>query len=265
MFDNTVSMFRCVAIGVAAENKKLKSAELMVSPHEKLPFMDGEIVDRVDDLEYDVVDSSGKAQGGVAFVSNNLPATWLPDTNRRTAPDVQRGEMVYLWQMAGNDKYYWSSMGKDDKLRRLETVVIGISANPDPDADGTDPANMYFIEISSHAKTITLSTSQRNGEFCTYDFQFDLGNGKVVLQDNIGNSALFDSKNTHMKLLNRMGTFIEMDQKDINGQAPNNISLKATNNVDVKAKKITLDGGGSVFTLQAGGTTLKTPSFKGAS
>lgn len=265
MFDNTVSMFRCVAIGTAAENKKLKSYELLVTPHEKMPFMDGEIVDKVDDMEYEVKDSVGNIQAGVAFVATATPATWLPDSNRVTPPDIQRGEMVELWQMAGNDRYYWRSMGKDEKLRRLETVVLGISANPDPDADGRLPENMYFIEISSHSKTITLSTSQKNGEFCTYDFQFDLANGKVVLQDNLGNYGFLDSKNQHIKLQNQLGTFFELNKQDINGYAPKNITLTANQNVDVKAQKITLNGGGSVFTLQAGGTTLVTPTFKGVS
>ena len=44
MFDNTASVFRCVAIGIAAENKQLGSKELVVTPHEKLPFVDGELV-----------------------------------------------------------------------------------------------------------------------------------------------------------------------------------------------------------------------------
>jgi len=265
MFDNTVSMFRCVMIGTAAENKKLGSDELIITPHEKLSFLDGEIVERVDPLEYEGQNSDGKAVAGSAFVSTNLTAKWLPSTNRRTPPDVQRGEMVKVWQFGSNDEYFWTSLGKDDKLRRLETVVIGIAANPNMDQDGLDLENMYFLEISSHQKTITLSTSQKNGEFCTYDFQFDLANGKVVLQDNLGNYGFLDSKNVHIKLQNQLGTFFELNRQDINGYAPKNIYLEAVNNVDVKAKKITLNGGGSVFTLQSSGTTLKTPNFKGMS
>ncbi|MNP74369.1 hypothetical protein D3C76_1712340 [compost metagenome] len=65
--------------------------------------------------------------------------------------------------------------------------------------------------------------------------------------------------------MNQLGSFFELNKKNINGYAPQNIFLKADMNVDVKAQKITLDGGGSVFTLQAGGTTLKTPKFSGSS
>ncbi len=271
MFDNDVSMFRCVSVGVAVENKKQRTAEgkinyeLKVNDHERKVFTDGPLVDKVDPLEYETQDDGGTALAGTAFVAQSIIATWLPDSNRVTPPDIQRGEMVSLWQMGSSDKYYWRSLAKDEKLRRLETVVIGISANPDSDADGRSPENMYFIELSSHAKTITLSTSQRNGEFCTYDFQFDLGNGRVVLQDNKGNSALFDSKNIHMKLLNQLGTFFELNKQNISGYAPKNIAFAAEQNVDIKAQKITLNGGGSVFTLTSAGTTLKTPGFKGGS
>lgn len=265
MLDNSASVFRCIAIGTAAENKKLKSNKLLVTPTEKLPFMDGEMVDRVDAIEYEGTDSTGTATAGTSFVSNNIEAHWLPETNRRTPPDVQRGERVEIYQYANNDKYYWRSCGLDDNLRRLETVVIGINANPNNGQNGVDPENMYFIEFSSHSKTITLSTSQKNGEVCTYDFQFDMANGKVVLQDNIGNYGFLDSIQRVIELKNALGTFFQLNKQDIVGYAPRHIQLTAVNNVDVNAKKITLNGGGSVFTLQASGTTLKTPTFKGSS
>jgi len=265
MFDNTASMFRQVAVGTAAENKALGSKELTVTPHEKLAFIDGELVDRVDTLAYEGKDSDDKVQGGTAFVSNNLTATWLPESNRKTAPDVRRGERISLWQFGGNDKYYWRCLNLDEELRRLETVIFAINANPSVEQDGFDPENMYFVEFSSHTKTITLSTSQRNGEFCTYDFQFDLKNGKVVLQDSVGNYSFLDSKNTHIKMMNQLGTYFELNKQDVKAYAPKNIDITAINNITLNGKVVTLNGGGSVFTLQASGTTLKTPSFKGVS
>jgi hypothetical protein len=265
MADNNASMFRLVAVGTAAENLALNSNELMVSPHEKLGFMDGEIVDKVDAMEYDHQNSDGKEATGVAFVSNNHPAKWLPTSNRKTPPNIRRGERVKIYQFGSNEQYYWRAFGLDDHLRRLETVVFGINANPAEGQDGADPENMYFIEFSAHKKMITMSTSKKNGEFCTYDLQFDMASGKIILQDDQGNHALFDTANTHILFKNMLGTFLEVNKQDLNGYAPRNIGFTADANVDVKGKKITLDGGGSVFTLQAGGTTLKTPRFDGGS
>lgn len=263
MFDNTVSMFRCVSLGIVIENKKLGSSTIIVTPHEKTPFTDGEMVERVDSVEFTGVSASTDSVSGLAFSSSGIEATWLPSTNRRTPPDVQRGEMVELWQMAGSDLYHWRSLGTTDKLRRLETVILGISANPDPDADGTDLDNMYFVEISSHNKTITLQTSKLNGEFCTYDFQFDMGNGKVTLQDDLGNYGYLDSKNTVIHFKNRMDTMLELNKRDVNVKATKDINMTAENNVDVKAKKITLTAGSSKLTMSSAGTELNTPHFKG--
>lgn len=265
MFDNTGSMFRLVSVGTASENLPLNSSQLVVSPHEKLAFMDGQTAERVDAMEYGHQNSDGKENSGVAFVSDTLTAEWLPTSNRKTPPNIRRGERVKIYQFGSNPKYYWRVMGLDDHLRRLETVVFGINANPSESQDGFNPDDMYFIEWSAHKKMITLSTSKKNGEFCTYDVQFDMASGKIIIQDDQGNHILFDTKNTHILIKNMLGAFIELNKRDINGYAPQNISLTADSNVDVKGKKITLNGGGSIFTLQAGGTTLKTPRFDGGS
>ncbi|MNO14040.1 hypothetical protein D3C76_36800 [compost metagenome] len=265
MFDNSVSMFRPVALGTAAENIKLGSRELLVSPHEKLGFTDGETVEKVDALDYQGQNLEGKEKSGQSFVSGNTPAIWLPEPNRKTPPTVRRGERVQLYQFGSNEELYWRCLNLDENLRRLETVVFAINANPSESQDGIDPENMYFIEWSSHTKTITLSTSQANGEFCTYDIQIDAGNGKIIMQDNLGNYGFLNSKETHIKLQNQLGSFFELNKRNINGYAPQNIFLKADLDVNVKAKRISLDGGGSVFTLEAGGTTLVTPKFSGSS
>ena len=38
MFDNSQTVFRCVAIGIAVENKILGERKLVVTPHEKFPL-----------------------------------------------------------------------------------------------------------------------------------------------------------------------------------------------------------------------------------
>lgn len=273
-FGSNASQFRCVAIGVAAENKGLRTTKLKVTPTEKLSMLDGEVADRVDTLEYNGKDSSGNTVSGNAFIGQTIEAEWLPsDSNRKTPPDMRRSMRVTLWQFAANDKWYWRDTGLDADQLRVETVVHVFSADPGS-AIKPDLSNCIFLEISGHNKTITLSTSQANGEFCTYDTQYDMGNGKIVTQDNLGNSTLFDSKNTNLRMVNANGTFLELNKQDINANAPQNINaeavrdvnIKAGNNLNMKAGVMAvIDGGGSVLTLQAGGTTLKTPVFAGSS
>lgn len=265
MFDNSVSMFRRVAMGTAAENLKLNSSSLLVSAHEKLGYTDGEAVDRVDAMEYAQSNQQGTDTVGVAFVSGNHYAEWLPTGNRKTPPNIRRGERVEIYQFASNDKYYWRCAGLDEHLRRLETVVFGINSNPDESEDGSSPDNMYFVEWSSHKKMITLSTSMKNGEFCTFDIQLNMATGRLVIQDSDNASIMLDTRNKLIRLVNSLGAFIELNKNDINGFAPGNANFTAEMNINLKAKKISLDGGGSVFTLQSGGTTLKTPKFSGES
>lgn len=273
-FDNDTSMWRMVGIGIAAENKKLGSHQLTIMPHEKLNFADGEIADKVDTLSYNGKNSSGDAVGGTAFIGQTIEATWRIETNRRTAPDIRRGERIEIWQFAGNDKYYWRDIALDQHLRRLETVTFAINACPDESQDANNPDNQYFVEFSSHSKTITLSTSKKNGEFCTYDLQLDLANGRVVLTDDLGNHILLDSKNTNIQFTNARGTQIELNKNninmvaidDINAKAGKNVNIEAGQNINMKAGvKAVINGGGSILTLTAGGTTLKTPTFAGSS
>lgn len=270
-FNNDASMFRCVAMGTAAENKTIGSLMLKVTPHEKLTMMDGENADRVDTLEYTGQNSDGEQKAGTTFIGQTINAHWLPESNRQTAPDIRRNERISLWQFAGNDKWYWRDTGLDKDQRRLETIVIAVNADPSgPTKD--DLSNCYFFEISAHNKTATFSTSKVNGEFCTFDAQFDMKNGKAVVQDDLGDSFLLDAKNTNIRMVNANGTFSELNKQDINMSAPRDINASAAQNVNIQAGQninikagvmAMIDGGGSVLTLQAGGTTLKTPTFKG--
>lgn len=272
-FGSNSSQFRCIAIGVAAENKGLRTTKLKVTPTERLSMLDGEIADRVDTLEYKGQDAKGNTVAGNAFIGQTIEAEWLPDSsNRRTAPDMTRSMRVTIWQFGANDKWYWRDTGLDAPEMRVEIVVHVFSADPAA-AIKPDLSNCIFVEISGHNKTVTFSTSQANGEFCTYDTQYDMGNGRVVSQDNLGNSTLFDSKNTNLRQVNANGTFVELNKQDINMSAPQNINavaerdvnISAGNNINIVAKNTAMiSGGGSVLTLQAAGTTLKTPKFSGS-
>lgn len=289
--DNDKSQWRCVSMGIAASNLTLGSKILSVMPHEKLNFADGEIADKTDTLQFQGQDASGQPVAGNAFVGGALQAVWIPSGVRKTPPNVRRGERVELWQFAGNDKYYWKLPNLDENLRRLETVLYAINANPaegqaaidesaNPGQDVLD--NYYWLEWSAHNKTITLNTSKKNGEVVEVTLQIDLKTGQFILQDDRGNFAHFDFMEFLLHLQNGMGTFLKLDKQDIKMHAPQNMDIDVGQNLtakigsnmnvqigangDVKAGGVlTLNGGGSELTLTGGGTTLATPSFKGVS
>ena len=120
------------SIGHAASNLPLDSNMLEVYPVEEVGYTDGEINDHQETIEMTGIDAQGNEYSDVIKTSNSVLAEWLPwGSNRYTAPNVRRGEKVMLWQYAEVDKYYWTIMGTEDHLRRLETVIYNFSNTRD--------------------------------------------------------------------------------------------------------------------------------------
>ena len=253
-----MSQFRVVSMGLVAENKKLSSKDILVTPIEDLSFLDGEILSNPEDTEVSFVDANEKTFNDKIKTDNTLTATWLAlcSTNRRTAPDVRRGERVLIWQAADSDKYYWTSCGQDDHLRKLETVIYTFSDTTDESKDSTALDCCYYLEVSTHNKQVTFHTASANGEPFEYTFQFNTAEGVVTLADDVGNFIEFDSAETKITAKNRMGTFFSLDKKNIIGHAEDKILLDAPN-------MFRLTVGGSFLQMTPGETILKTPKFTG--
>lgn len=270
------TMFQPFSIGVVAENKALKSKVIKVTPSEDLPFIDGEIKENVTATAYAGTDDRGTPYEGTATTDNTIDATWLPyGTNRVTAPDVRRGMRVMLYRMGEDDgkagNVYWRSMGWDDHLMKLETVIFAFSATVDASKDVIDVESCYFVEVSTHQKHLLMHTSSANGEPFEYLFKFNTEIGDVTLTDDINNKIYMNSGEHQILLENADGAKVELNKKDIYGWAPQNMFLEAVNNIDVKAgNAVNLKAGtgfffttgGTTFDLTPGGTTLTTPAFK---
>jgi hypothetical protein len=267
------SVFRTVGIGRVDSNKAIGSKTIDLVPIEWLTMRDGELTGNETTATYKTTDVNGNAVTGGVITSNTIAATWIPSgTNRLTAPDVRRGERVEILQTADEDKYYWKSMGMDDNLRKLETVTIGISATSDESATTLDPANMYWMELSSHTKMFSFSSANAQGEPFVYELFFDFGAGQFTLKDDVGNYIHLDSALHLIQLQNDKQGLIEINDLDINISAPRDINatakrdvnVTATRNINMKAgTQAVVNGGGSIMTLNAASTTLKTPNFIG--
>lgn len=252
------SGFDFYSIGYVAENKKMGSKTIKVTPIETIPTVDGELKSSPTPFEDSGTDSSGNSYTVKVSSDNAVDADWLPfGTNRMTAPDVRRGMRVMLWRYGDAEKLYWTDLGLDSHLYRLETVLFCLSGTTDEGTKALDPDNSYYLEASSHNQSITLRTSQKNGEFTRYLFQFNLKDGAVTLADDLGNFFELDSAETKLTLENAEGTMVSLDKMNILAKAPDNIDLKA-------GKMFRVDvGGSSILTMTPGGTTLKTPTFAG--
>lgn len=249
------SCFRIVSLGTVAENKVMKDASgkfnkvVKVTPIEDLSMLNGEIRSNPEELQASGEDTTGKAYTSSVVVDNVVEATWAPFlTNRVTAPDVRRGERVLLWRSGDADKYYWSTMGLDDNLRKLETVIFAFNASKDESQQELDLDNCYYFEVSSHNKSITLQTSSSNGEPFKYTAQFNLEEGAFLIEDDVGNSFELDSSENRLTLENADNSFVELKAGKIAINANEEVSLTV---------------GGTKMSWTPGGTTLKTPKFQG--
>lgn len=265
-----VSQFRQVGIGKVAENLDISMGDdgkfnsiALIFPNEWNPFKDGEIKSNPTDVEFTTIDSEGVESKGGITVDQAIPMSWLPkSSNRLTPPNLRRGERVEIWQMADHNEYYWATMGVDDHLRKLETVIWGISATQDENQTVLDPANMYWLEISSHSKRIALSTSKAGGEPFLYEMFFDTKDGKFSVNDDVGNYFEMVSKQKLLHLQNSDGTFIELNKKDIRMNAPKDLYVNVGKNADIKCGnqfKVTV--GGTVFTLDPAAITMKSSAI----
>lgn len=247
-----LSKLQIYSLGVVAKNKPLTTKVIEVTPIEDAPLSDGELTDN--QVRYTA--SSTNQEGGAYQVdvatTSTIKATWLPmhSSNRLTAPDVRRGEMVVLYRFADTDEYWWATLKDDLHLRKLETVIYAFSGTRDENAK-PNGENTYFLEISTHKKLVHFHTSKADGEPFAYDIQINALEGCIVIKDDIGNYFSFDSRGRQLELMNADGTHFDMNRNDLTITVPETFTVNAktithrsdTNNMDTATYNGTAGGG----------------------
>ncbi len=236
-----LSQLKLYSLATVAVNKKLTSKEIECTPDEVAPMIDGEITDDTKTYKASATDKDGAAYDLEVKTTLTVKATWLPmgGSNRMTAPDVRRGELVVLYQFADSDQFWWTTLKDDMKFRKLETVIYAFSATTD-EAATMSSENMYFLEVSTHNKMVHFHTSKANGEPYIYDIQINTKVGFIQIQDDVGNLIRFDSKERQIELLNNDGSKVEINKT--------NIFLESKDLIAMKSAKITQDSTSHIVT-----------------
>lgn len=201
-----------------------------------------------------VTGSKTGAPFAVKIVQSDLiSAIWKGDTNRVTQPDLREGEMVTLYRLKGSDQYFWESNGRDDNLRRLETVSYAVSANPDKADVDPSPENCHILTVSGHDNHITLTTStgMLNGETVWYVWQLHMGEGTHTLEDSVGNHFHINSLEHILELYNVDESLIQIDKEIINIYAKSEINLETTT-YNIKCETMNIDA----VTINTTATTI---------
>lgn len=229
MQNQKLSKLQFYSLGIVAANKKLTEDLIEVTPIEEFPMLDGEITDNIEQYEAKFQNANEEPFKVDVKTTASIKAKWLPinNSNRRTSPDVRRGEHVVLYRFADTDEYWWNTLKNDNRIRRLETVIYSFNnlsvENKEDDADSS-----YWLEVSTHRKIMHVHTSKNDGEPFAYDIQINAKDGKIVITDDVGNYFVLNSKENHIRLENATGSFAELNKGNVNINAPENINMLAS-------------------------------------
>lgn len=249
MEQTSISKLKFYSLGLVAKNKPLTSKSIEVTPIEDFPMIDGEVNDHKEKYKSSSKDANDSVTNVHVDTTVSIKATWLPinNSNRKTAPDVRRGETVVLYQFADTDKYYWNTMFDDIKLRRLETVIYSFSNNSKENVPD-DAESTYYLEVSTHRKLMHIHTSKNDGEPFAYDVQIDAKNGVITFTDDADNFFILNSRDKRLTMHNADGSILDIDKKTITLDAKSVFINGET--IVLKGNSISLDGENAVFTAQ---------------
>jgi hypothetical protein len=228
-------------VGVVAEDKDPNSVSIEVVVPELVPALTGTVGSStttqsvsIQDIEGNQINTSIKTKTTVTaiYYGNN--------TNRTFPPDVVKGEQVRILKFANADRYYWESMGRDDGLRKTETIRWSAQNRQNFD-DPNDDAHTYSFTIDTKRnQQIRLASSKGNGENFAYTLLIDTKNSKVQLQDDQNNSILIDSTNSKILARNNKGAFLLLNGLDAVFAAPRDLTLKAGRQMVVTSPLISI-------------------------
>lgn len=241
-------------IGICAETKASNAITLEVFIPELFPTLTGGISSASTTQNFSLTDLEGNPIQDSVETKTSVTAYYHGGTtNRPYPPDVVAGEQVEITQYSNAGRYYWSSLGRDDRLRTTETYRLE-AKNRKNFTDPCDDAHTYSFELDTKVNQhIRLLTSNGNGEAYTYVFKLDAKNSKVQLSDNIGNAVTIDSANAKVIVQNSQNAFLMLNGLDILMASPRDITIKATRQLLIQSPLITVANttGAGILAIQS--------------
>ena len=233
------STIKFISMGIVAADKPETSKFIEVYPVELLPNVVGEITSAAKSVPRTGTDASGSVYNVTLDVGMSVKAEWMGSTNRRTSPNVRLGEQVKLYTNSSTGEYWWESSGRDDDLRRLETITWTWNASgvgTDEDIEIT-PNNHYSFTMDTRNQLITFTTSKDNGEPFLYTFQLNTCDGQFTFKDDVENIIQVDSAATKITLHNKDNSWFTLDKEFIHMYAPLDITALADRDIKLECKR----------------------------
>lgn len=183
------SNLKFYSLGLVAEDIIENSNTIKVYPQEILTNTVDTNIATIKTTTTNSTTSVGKEESIVVDKSSIIVAKWIPigNNNRITAPMVCKGETVLLYNFAGTDEYYWSSIDNEMDLRKNEKATYFYSNKKEIDTSGNLISKGYYFTIDCINKFIKLFTNKNDGEYTTYEFKINTKDGVVTLTDGKSN------------------------------------------------------------------------------
>lgn len=216
-------------IGIAVEDKVYDTRLLKVYVTELAPYISGEIKDLTGKEKVSLFNNDKKESEDIEINSTNIVTAeyFGLATNRVFPPDIRKGEQVLIIQYRDIDKFFWISLGRDDKLRRKEVFRLAVSNDDAIDKD-IDEENTYFVEMDTlFNKRIRLITSKSDGEKYKYSVVIDAKNHYVAVYDDDDNEFILESDIPRLKMKNKSKSLIDINDECIFLACKKDISVTA--------------------------------------
>lgn len=229
-------------VGVVAADKGINDISIEVVVPELNPSLTGQVGVATSSQSVTLTDLNGGQINSTVTTKTTITAYYYGNnTNRTFPPDVVKGEQVRIIRFSNSDKYYWESMGRDDGLRKTETLRFEVKDRQNFN-DPSDDSHTYSIELDSkRAGHVRILTSKGNGEPYAYTLLFDTKNGKVQLSDDIGNAFTIDSANSKVIVRNSKSAFLMLNGLDAIFAAPRDVTIKAGRQMLIDSGLLTIN------------------------
>lgn len=180
-----------------------------------------------EEIVTDAIDDDGKATSVVINKSNKITSEWYNDgsSNSLEAPMVTKGEIVKLYVLNEQDKFWWKTMFTKPEYRKREKSLFFFSNKGEiMDASEDVMSKGYFALVDTINKKIHLHTADNDGELCTYDISLDTKKGSLLIIDGKKNlielashkDELIATTNSKITLNTKTATVNATDKTEVN-------------------------------------------------
>lgn len=238
-----MNLFNCLGVGTVSSTKDTNTNEIMVYLPGFFPNADGRVTTNVQESEQVSQNANGDEVRSKTLTSNAVPAIWknMGNNNRLSSPDVREGSQVAIYQVSGQNTYYWTLDGVNAETFRLETVVYGWSGSPQLSENTPfDVNNFYTMKVSTHDGLMAVRTSQANGELSAFDIQVDAMAGRMSVGASQGSTFVIDDTDQSFTYSNKPGSVVRVDKKKMTILVPDQLNLFAKEQINIRTKEINI-------------------------